>query len=40
MRHDRRQKNSVLLTIDLTQAVADEAIDRQVSVIIAYRMYT
>ena len=39
MRHDRRQKNAVLLTIDLTQAVADEAIDRQVSVVIAYRTY-
>lgn len=36
MRHDRRQKNAVLLTIDLTQAVADEAIGRQVSVVIAY----
>ena len=39
MRHDRRQKNAVLLTIDLTQAVADEAIGRQVSVVIAYRTY-
>jgi putative NIF3 family GTP cyclohydrolase 1 type 2 len=31
--------NSVLLTIDLTKAVADEAIERSDSVIIAYRMY-
>lgn len=30
--------NSVLLTIDLTKAVADEAIERNDSVIIAYRM--
>ncbi|OJD09914.1 hypothetical protein ACJ73_10021 [Blastomyces percursus] len=33
----RRQKNSVLLTIDLTKAVADEAIERGDSIIIAYR---
>jgi hypothetical protein len=33
----RRQMNSVLLTIDLTRAVADEAIERKDSVIIAYR---
>ncbi|KAL1962959.1 hypothetical protein VTN77DRAFT_8805 [Rasamsonia byssochlamydoides] len=32
----RRQKNSVLLTIDLTKAVADEAIERRDSIIIAY----
>ncbi|CZT14335.1 related to NGG1 interacting factor Nif3 [Ramularia collo-cygni] len=32
----RRQKNSVLLTIDLTTAVADEAIRRQDSVVVAY----
>ncbi|KLJ08205.1 hypothetical protein EMPG_16358, partial [Blastomyces silverae] len=32
----RRQKNSVLLTIDLTKAVADEAIERGDSIIIAY----
>ncbi|KAI9697501.1 MAG: hypothetical protein M1820_007767 [Bogoriella megaspora] len=32
----RRQMNSVLLTVDLTKAVADEAIDRNDSVIIAY----
>ncbi len=31
------QKNSVLLTIDLTRAVVDEAIEKQVSVIVAYR---
>lgn len=33
----RRQKNSVLLAIDLTTAVADEAIRRQDSTIVAYR---
>ncbi|KXT01741.1 hypothetical protein AC578_2736 [Pseudocercospora eumusae] len=32
----RRQMNSVLLTIDLTKAVVDEAIERQDSIIIAY----
>ncbi|CAK1367331.1 unnamed protein product [Cercospora beticola] len=32
----RRQMNSVLLTVDLTKAVADEAIERQDSIIIAY----
>ncbi|KAJ5631019.1 uncharacterized protein N7484_011119 [Penicillium longicatenatum] len=32
----RRQKNSVLLAIDLTTAVADEAIRRQDSAIVAY----
>ncbi|KAL4920311.1 GTP cyclohydrolase 1 type 2/Nif3 [Aspergillus aurantiobrunneus] len=32
----RRQKNSVLLTIDLTKAVADEAISRKDSVVVAY----
>ncbi|PLB36001.1 Nif3-like dinuclear metal center hexameric protein [Aspergillus candidus] len=32
----RRQKNSVLLTIDLTRAVADEAIARRDSVVVAY----
>ncbi|KAL2853812.1 GTP cyclohydrolase 1 type 2/Nif3 [Aspergillus pseudoustus] len=32
----RRQRNSVLLTIDLTKAVADEAIARKVSVVVAY----
>ncbi|KAK4539560.1 hypothetical protein LTR36_010837 [Oleoguttula mirabilis] len=32
----RRQMNSVLLTIDLTKAVVDEAIDRNDSIIIAY----
>lgn len=34
------QKNSVLLTVDLTKAVADEAIQRRDSVIIAYRTCT
>lgn len=33
----RRQKNSVLLTVDLTKAVADEAIERRDSIVIAYR---
>ncbi|KAL1852650.1 hypothetical protein Plec18170_005782 [Paecilomyces lecythidis] len=32
----RRQKNSVLLAVDLTKAVADEAIKRRDSVIVAY----
>ena len=32
----RRQMNSVLLTIDLTKAVADEAIDRKDCVVVAY----
>ena len=32
--------NSVLLTVDLTKAVADEAIARNDSIIIAYRMLT
>ncbi|OQN99159.1 hypothetical protein B0A48_15008 [Cryoendolithus antarcticus] len=32
----RRQMNSVLLTVDLTKAVADEAIARQDSIVIAY----
>lgn len=31
--------NSALLTIDLTKAVADEAIERNDSIIIAYRIY-
>ena len=35
----RRQMNSVLLTVDLTKAVADEAIERQDSIVIAYRAY-
>ncbi|KAF2227687.1 GTP cyclohydrolase 1 type 2/Nif3 [Elsinoe ampelina] len=34
--HIRRQMNSALLTIDLTKAVADEAIERNDSIIIAY----
>ncbi|KAF9888352.1 hypothetical protein FE257_008785 [Aspergillus nanangensis] len=33
---ERRQKNSVLLAIDLTKAVADEAIGRKDSVVVAY----
>ncbi|KAL8706202.1 MAG: hypothetical protein Q9201_000708 [Fulgogasparrea decipioides] len=33
----RRQMNSVLLTIDLTKAVADEAIQRKDCVVVAYR---
>ncbi|KAF2773621.1 NIF3 NGG1 interactin-like proteing factor 3-like 1 [Teratosphaeria nubilosa] len=32
----RRNMNSVLLTVDLTKAVADEAIERQDSIIVAY----
>ena len=35
----KRKKNSVLLTIDLTKAVADEAIERNDSVVVAYRMF-
>jgi len=31
--------NSVLLTVDLTKAVADEAIERNDSIVIAYRTY-
>ena len=34
----RRQMNSVLLTVDLTKAVADEAIERKDCVVVAYRM--
>ena len=34
----RKRENSVLLTVDLTKAVADEAIERGDSIIIAYRM--
>lgn len=33
----RRQMNSVLLTVDLTKAVVDEAIERDDSIIVAYR---
>lgn len=33
-----RQRNSVLLAIDLTKAVVDEAINRGDSVVVAYRM--
>ncbi|PGH26582.1 YbgI/family dinuclear metal center protein [Polytolypa hystricis UAMH7299] len=32
----KRQRNSVLLTVDLTRAVADEAIERGDSIIVAY----
>ncbi|KIW02995.1 YbgI/family dinuclear metal center protein [Verruconis gallopava] len=32
----RRQKNSVLLAVDLTKAVVDEAIERKDSIIVAY----
>lgn len=35
----RRQMNSVLLTVDLTRAVADEAIERKDSIVIAYREF-
>ncbi|KAI9820818.1 MAG: hypothetical protein M1826_000843 [Phylliscum demangeonii] len=36
MRADKRQKNSVLLTIDLTGRVTTEAIEKRVSVVVAY----
>ncbi|KAI4799099.1 NGG1p interacting factor 3, partial [Aureobasidium sp. EXF-8845] len=36
----RRQMNSALLTIDLTKAVADEAIERGDSIIVAYQTST
>lgn len=36
----RRQMNSVLLTIDLTKAVADEAIARKDCVVVAYRLWS
>ena len=32
-----RQRNLVLLTIDLTRAVADEAIKREASIVVSYR---
>jgi hypothetical protein len=35
----QKQKNSVLLTIDLTKAVADEAIKNRNSVVVAYRKW-
>lgn len=35
----RRNKNSVLLTVDLTKAVADEAIERNASIVVAYRQH-
>ncbi len=38
--HRPHLTNIVLLTIDLTKAVADEAIKRKTSIIIAYRMFT
>ena len=37
--HRASQRNSVLLTIDLTKAVADEAIRRKDSIIITYRKF-
>lgn len=36
----RRQMNSVLLTVDLTKAVVDEAIERNDSIVVAYRMFS
>ena len=33
----RRQMNSVLLTVDLTKAVVEEAIERKDSIIVTYR---
>ena len=39
MLENRQQRNSVLLTIDLTTAVANEAIRRRDSLIVAYRMF-
>ncbi|KAK7712070.1 hypothetical protein SLS57_007946 [Botryosphaeria dothidea] len=36
----RRNKNSVLLTVDLTKAVADEAIERNASIVVAYHIVT
>jgi len=35
----RRQMNSVLLAVDLTKAVVDEAIERNDSIIVAYRPF-
>jgi len=35
----RRQMNSVLLTIDLTKAVADEAVERKDCVVVSYRIF-
>ena len=34
-----RNRNSILLTIDLTNAVADEAIARNDSLVVAYRTF-
>jgi len=36
----RRQMNSVLLTVDLTEAVVDEAIERKDSIVVAYRTFS
>lgn len=36
--NSRKQRNSVLLAIDLTTAVANEAIEKKCSVVVAYRM--
>lgn len=36
MRTYKRQQNSVLLTVDLTRAVAEEAIQKEVSIVISY----
>lgn len=36
----RRQMNSVLLTVDLTKAVADEAIERKDCVVVSYRTHS
>ncbi len=32
--------NSVMLTVDITKAVVDEAIERQDSIVVAYRAWT
>lgn len=33
----KRLRNSALLTVDLTKAVADEAIEKRQSIVVAYR---
>jgi putative NIF3 family GTP cyclohydrolase 1 type 2 len=38
--YNHRQNDSVLLTVDLTKGVVDEAIKRKDSMIIAYRNYS
>ena len=38
-RRPSKLRNSVLLTIDLTAAVATEAIQREVSLVVAYREF-